>query len=142
MAKKLKYPLADCIDFHKNNKIDTIWFDLLTYDAAYLHSVVFNCQAYISLVSGNPSPSSKCREMAHYSEALRLLRERLSDQDSNQETWDSTILVVLFFATHAHLVGDIASAKHHLQGLRKMTELKGGIYAFGYNPKLMMELMK
>ncbi|CAI7586459.1 unnamed protein product [Penicillium pancosmium] len=136
------YPLADHIDFHKNDKVDTLWFDLLTYDVAYLHSVVFLCQSYSSLVSGIQAPASAYRGMVHYSEALRLLRERISGQSKERETWNSTILVVLYLATHAHLVGDISSAKHHLQGLRKMTDLKGGIYAFGYNPKLIIELMK
>jgi hypothetical protein len=64
------YPLADCIDFHKRSKIDTLWFDLLTYDAAYLHAVVFSCQAYASLIN-NRTPSAGASasakgEMIHY----------------------------------------------------------------------------
>lgn len=143
MAKKVMYPLADCIDFHKNDKVDSLWFDLLTYDAAYMHCVVFLCQAYSSLIlSGPQNVSSACQEMVHYSKALQLLRERLSGQSKEIETWDSTILVILYLTTHAHLVGDITAARHHLQGLRKLTEFKGGIYAFRYNPKLILELVK
>lgn len=42
---------------------------------------------------------------------------------------DTTILVVLYLTIHAHLVNDIVSAKSYSQGVRKLTELEGVIYA-------------
>lgn len=142
MSKKIMFPLAGCIDFHKKDKVDTLWFDLLISDPAYMNTVVFSCQAYLSLLSGQQTPTTMRREMAHYSDSLRLLRKRLSGQNEDYKICDSTVLVVLNFATHAYISGDYSSTKHHIEGLRRIVDMRGGIYAFSYNPKFMMELLK
>jgi hypothetical protein len=82
------------------------------------------------------------REMVHYSDSLRLLRKRLSGQNEDSKICDSTVLVVLNLAVHAYVSGDCSSAKHHIHGLRRIVDMRGGIYAFSYNPKLIMELLK
>ncbi|KAJ5587588.1 uncharacterized protein N7459_003353 [Penicillium hispanicum] len=142
MAKKILYPLESCIIFHKKDTVDTVWFDLLTHDDAYMHSVVFLCQAYFFLVSGQETPATERKAMVHYSQTLRLLRERLSISAAQSQVSDATILVVLYLAGHAHLVNDFGSAQHHLQGLRKLVDMRGGLYAFSYNTKLITELLK
>lgn len=73
---------------------------------------------------------------------MRLLRERLSARDEEAKLSDSTILVVLYLALHAHLTNQYTTAKHHMEGLRKMVAMRGGLGVFSYNTKLIMELQK
>ncbi|KAK9791481.1 putative Transcription factor domain-containing protein [Seiridium cardinale] len=142
IAKRVMYPLERCIVFHKKTKIDTSWFELLTIDAAYMHAAVFASQAYILLTSAAGTPAAYKRVMVHYSAALRLLRERLSAPEGDSKISDPTVLVVLYFALHAHFVGDYDTAKQHMDGLRKIVDIRGGLFAFSYNTKLIMELLK
>ncbi|EXJ95173.1 hypothetical protein A1O1_00292 [Capronia coronata CBS 617.96] len=142
MAKKVMYPLESCITFHRKSKVDTIWVELMAYDAAYMHAVVFSTQAYISRVSGGETPTATRRTLEHHSRTLRLLRERLSAENEAQKISDSTLLVVLYLARHAHFTNDNDSARHHMQGLRKIVDMRGGLRAFSYNQKLVMELLK
>ncbi|KEF57424.1 uncharacterized protein A1O9_05341 [Exophiala aquamarina CBS 119918] len=140
-AKKIMYPLESCIVFHRKTKIDTAWFELLTSDAAYVHAAVFASQAYILISSAQKTPVAARRAMEHHSAALRLLRERLSVPNSGDKVSDATILVVLYLALHAHFTNDYDTAKHHMEGLRKIADMRGGLVAFGYNTKLVMELL-
>ncbi|KAK9420521.1 putative Transcription factor domain-containing protein [Seiridium unicorne] len=142
IAKRVMYPLERCIVFHKKTKIDTSWFEFLTIDAAYTHAAVFASQAYILLTSGGENPPAYKRAMIHHSAALRLLRERVSAPEGESKVSDPTVLVVLYLALHAHFVGDHDTAKQHMDGLRKIVDIRGGLFAFGYNTKLIMELMK
>ncbi|KAJ5145101.1 hypothetical protein N7448_002493 [Penicillium atrosanguineum] len=130
MAKRLLYPLESCIEFHKKNEIDTLWFDLLTLDAAYLHAVLFLCQTYSSLISEHESPIATQRALTHHSITLHLLRERLSKESQVDLISDATVLIVLNLARHSHLVHEDASASHHMGGLRKIVNLRGGLNAF------------
>jgi DNA-binding MltR family transcriptional regulator len=82
------------------------------------------------------------RGIVHHSEALKQLRERLSNEGEQIKFSDSTVLVILSLATHAHLSGDYDTAKHHMEGLRKIVDLRGGLGGFSYNTKLIMEILK
>ncbi|KAF7168374.1 hypothetical protein CNMCM5623_001457 [Aspergillus felis] len=82
------------------------------------------------------------RSIVHHSAALKLLRERLSNEGEQIKFSDSTVLVILCLAMHAHFTDDYDAAKHHMQGLRKIVDLRGGLRRFSYNTKLIMEILK
>jgi hypothetical protein len=136
------YPLESCIVFHRNTKADTSWFELLTSDAVYMHAAVFAAQSYISLASARDDPVAARGAMVHYSAALRLLRERLAVPDGASRVSDATVLAVLYLALHAHFTNDYTTAKHHIEGLRKIVDTRGGLNAFSYNTKIIIELLK
>ncbi|CAM1509475.1 Fc.00g032140.m01.CDS01 [Cosmosporella sp. VM-42] len=142
IAKKVMYPLESCIVFHRKTKIDTSWFELLASDAAYMHAAVFALQGYIFYASGRSTPVTARSAMAHYSAALRLLRERVSVPSKLDNVWDPTVLAVLYLASYAHFMNDYDTAKHHMEGLGKIVSIRGGLTAFSYNTKLVMELLK
>lgn len=142
MAKQILFPLERCIKFYTQNRIDTFWFDLLTYDAAYLSAVIFMSQAYAYMVSGQRAETAGRRAVTHYSKTLRLLQERISAENPDYSISDPTILVVLHLATYAHFMNDYPTAKSHLKGLRKMVDMRGGLSAFSYNTKFIIELIK
>lgn len=136
------YPLESCIVFHRKNTVDRMWFEVLTYDAAYMHALVFSSQAYFILTSAWKAPAAMRRVAVHHSTTIRLLRERLSVQNEVTKISDPTVFVVLCLATYAHFINDYDSAKHHMEGLRKIVDMRGGINAFSYNQKLTIELLK
>ncbi|KAI1625849.1 hypothetical protein EDD37DRAFT_648306 [Exophiala viscosa] len=147
IAKRVMYPLERHIMFHKNNKVDTMWIELWTSDAAYMHAAVFASQAYVFHTTTGETPVAARRAIVHHSAALRLLRERLSmpkgdGKVSNATISDSTILVVLYLTLHAHFMIDYKTAKHHMEGLRKIVDMRGGLIAFSYNTKVIIELLK
>lgn len=112
-----------------------------------MHAAVFASQAYISFISTSSTSHTDSlatrRAITHHSEALRLLRERLSGICKKEDkVSESTILVVLFLAIHAHLVNDYETAKNHMDGLRKMIDMRGGLFSFSHNTKLILELLK
>lgn len=81
------------------------------------------------------------RTLPHFLKTLRLLRERLLHED-DQALTTPTVSAILALAAHAHFVGDSESAKHHLGGLRKIVNLRGGVATFGDNAKLLVEILR
>lgn len=136
------YPLERYIVFHKKTQVDTSWIELLTSDAAYMHAALFTSQAYSYHVSRRRTALVASRAMFHHSSALRLLRERISILENQGTVADSTVLVVLYLALHAHFMLDYNTAKHHLLGLKRIVDLRGGLDAFNYNLKMIIELLK
>ena len=136
------YPLESCFIFHRETTVDRSWVELLASDAAYVHAAVFASQAYIYIKSATNTPSAARQAMIHHSAALNLLRERLSVSKSGDAILDSTILVVLYLTLHAHFMNDPTTSKHHMEGLRKIVHMRGGLRALNYNTKLVIELLK
>jgi hypothetical protein len=78
----------------------------------------------------------------HFMKTIRLLRERLLLEEEQAKFSDSTVLVVLTLAMIAHHIGEYKSAKHHLEGLRKIVNLRGGLDSFRHNSKLLIEILR
>ena len=68
--------------------------------------------------------------MLHFQKGLRLFRRRLLGDDSKAKLSDSTIGAVLKLATAVHFIGDHPASKQHMEGLRKMVDLRGGLDVF------------
>lgn len=139
IAKQATVSLEMCISFDKEDKT---LFEPMTFDAAYLHAVALGTHTYIGLMLGREGDNAVQRASPHFSKALRLLRERLLSGDEKIKVSDPTILVVMALAFHARMMSDYGSAKHHMDGLRKMVHLRGGIAAVSHSTKLVMEIVK
>jgi hypothetical protein len=136
------YPLESCIVFHRSTQIDTLRVEFFASDPVYMHASVFAPQAYISQTSGRRATSIPAQAMIHHSAALRSLREKLSISGSEDNISDPTILVVLYLALHAHFANNNKTAKHHMKGVSKIVDMRGGLNAFSYNTKMIIELLK
>ncbi|KIX02098.1 uncharacterized protein Z518_08037 [Rhinocladiella mackenziei CBS 650.93] len=115
----------------------------------YLDATAFSAQAYFDIVLGRRKNhftlsriGTESMPTMHFLKTVRLLRERLVLADEQAKVSDPTILVVLIFATHAHILGEHETAMHHMEGLKKMVDLRGGIVAFKKNSKLVIELLR
>ena len=70
-----------------------------------------------------------------------LLRERLSGEDDEAKVSDPTISVVLKLANAALFDGDYGASTHHLEGIRQMVEIRGGLDSFG-GKQLLVEISR
>jgi ABC-type uncharacterized transport system permease subunit len=130
------------MEFHRKDKVDTFYFDLMTYDQRYLHAVAFSCQAFFNKASPRETVEITKRSITHHSAALKQLRERLAGQAEQIKFSDSTVLVIICLTMHAHFTDDYETAKQHMEGLRKIPNLRGSLAGLSYNSKLVMEVLK
>lgn len=108
---------------------------MLSLDAAYLNAMVITTQSYFGIYKGPDAAQSP-----HLGKAIRLLRNRLEDEQVRVS--NATVMVVIILILHAHIVSDYAAVQHHTQGLRKMVRLRGGLGAFTSNNKLVIDLIR
>lgn len=54
----------------------------------------------------------------------------------------STTSAILFLAEHAYFIGDFESSRHHMDGLRKIVNLRGGVDSFRDHSKLLIEILR
>jgi hypothetical protein len=94
-------------------------------------------QTYFDLVGGRNNTSSSQIHL----KTLQLLRQKLSFGDEKAQLADATVFVVVNLAIHAHISGEHKSAKHHIEGIRRIVELRGGLGEFTQT-KLLIELLR
>ncbi|EXJ76665.1 uncharacterized protein A1O5_01173 [Cladophialophora psammophila CBS 110553] len=138
MAARALFPLVMVTGFsHK----DMAWFDPLKFDAAYLHVTVFAAEVFMDKLLGREYPTTNQDATVHFLKGVQILRKRLLLGDENTKPSDSTIAVVLTLAVSAFFMGEDGAFKHHMVGLRKMVNLRGGIAAFR-GSKLLTEMFR
>ncbi|KEY64585.1 hypothetical protein S7711_03645 [Stachybotrys chartarum IBT 7711] len=138
IAKRTLFPLSPYILFKRREEN---WVEPLGFDPLYLHALIFSTHEYFESVRGGTNALNR-RTSIHLHKTLRLLRDRLSGDNDQARLSPSTATVVMTLAAHAHFIGDPTSAKHHLLGLQKIVELRGGITTLSDNTKLVVELLR
>ena len=81
------------------------------------------------------------RNPGHFLKTVQLLRKKLSLGDEDAQISDPTIFVVVNLAIHARISGEDRSAKHHMEGIRKIIDLRGGLENVTQT-KLVLELLR
>ncbi|KIX95516.1 uncharacterized protein Z520_08636 [Fonsecaea multimorphosa CBS 102226] len=138
MAARALYPLVNVTGFSQR---DMEWFIPLKFDPAYLHVTVFAAEVFMDRVLGRQYPTSNQDATVHFLKGVQILRQRLLLDDESTKFSNSTIAVVLTLAASAFFMGEDETFKHHMVGLRKMVDLRGGIAAFKGN-KLLTEMFR
>jgi hypothetical protein len=138
VAMRVIFPLVVAIGFQADNTEP-----LYTLDAAVLHITAFAVEGFIDRILRGQKSKAKTNPtaMLHFQKGLRILRERLLGQDDEIKISNSTISVVLKLASTAHFEGEYQAAKQHMEGLRQMVDLRGGLNAFK-GSKLLMEMAR
>lgn len=137
---RIIFPLLMEIGFHPD---DNAWLYPTGRDVAALHINAFAIQTFIDKVLRR-QPEDVINPVAtlHHQKGLKLLRERLLGDDGSAKISDDTISAVLKLASAAQFEGDVETAKHHMQGLRQMADLRGGLDVFQDNPKFFVEIVR
>lgn len=138
-AKRTLFPLETCFLFEKKR---STWLEPLAFDAAFLHAMIFTTQDYYDSILRSKTYTASRKTLPHYLKTVQILRERLLRENDHERLSTSTISAVLALAAHAHFVGDSESAKHHMEGLRRIISLRGGVTSFRENAKLLVEILR
>lgn len=99
------------------------------YDASFLNSIIFALQTYAEWRAGSSAAGSSSKGLLFWNKALNALQERLASKDT--ASTDSTIAAVTCMATIASQGGDGHIALPHLQGLKTLVDLRGGLDKLG-----------
>jgi hypothetical protein len=75
----------------------------------------------------------------HLSQAFSEVQKRLNGPDALK---DSTLTIILMLVLQQQLLGDHTGAKVHVEGLRRMVELRGGVDALQPNLPLVLKICK
>lgn len=126
------------IGFQIDNKD---WLYPIRSDAAALHINAYAIQEFIDRVLGPRENGTSQAAMMHFQRGLKILRERLLGEDEETKISDSTISVVTKLASSAHFNGDSQASKYHMEGIRKMVDLRGGLDVFK-DKKLLVEILR
>ncbi|MCJ1394402.1 hypothetical protein MMC18_007280, partial [Xylographa bjoerkii] len=139
IAKQLLFPLETCIFFEKRAEN---WIAPLAVDPAYLHAKIFTSLYYFDVILPQRSSHESQRTLHHHHKALSLLRERILYGNNDSQLSNNTVSVVLSLAGHAFWTGDLKSATNHMEGMRKIANLRGGLNIFRDNEKLLAEILR
>jgi len=123
-AKRIVFPLIMAIGFQADN--DNEWISLLRLDAAALHITAFAVESFIDRVLRRQEKSINLAATLHFQDGMRILRERLLGDNDESKVSDSTIGVVLKLASAAYFDGDYKVSRQHMDGIRRMVDLRGG----------------
>jgi hypothetical protein len=138
VAGKVMYPLMAATGFLAGNND---WLYPVELDAVSLHINAFAVEGFIDKVLRRQGNYMGTAAMLHFHKGVRLLQERLLGEDDEPKLSDSTRSVVLKLAGAAHFDGDYQAAKQHMEGLRKIVDLRGGMNAFK-DSKLLIEMLR
>lgn len=136
------FPLGFLIEFDYRDKS---WFhDSIRSDAAYLHLTVSASEVFMGSVHGRQHSDellSNRRTMLHFTKGVQILRERLTGVDLQTKISDFTVRTVLMLAMTAHLMGESEVAQKHMEGIRTIMDLRGGLRLFE-SQKILIELFR
>ncbi|KAI1753958.1 hypothetical protein F4782DRAFT_494595 [Xylaria castorea] len=139
IAKPLLFPMEKCIFFDRRAEN---WIAPLAIDSAFLHVNIFTSLYYYDAILPRRPFRESQRVRHHYHKAVTLLRERLLCDDNDKRLSNNTISIVLSFAGQAFTAGDLKSAMNHIQGIRKIIDLRGGFSSITGNEKLINEILR
>lgn len=138
VATKIIFPLMAAIGFQELNGN---WLHPIGRDAAALHITIFAMEGFVDRILHRQETNSNPAAMLHFQKGLKLLRDRLLGADDETKISDSTMSAIVKLASAAHFNGDHEAAKQHMEGLRKMVDLRGGISIF-QNTQLLVEILR
>ncbi|KAI0144386.1 hypothetical protein GGR57DRAFT_482405 [Xylariaceae sp. FL1272] len=139
-AKTAMFPLEPCINFPKK---DVTWLEPMLGDAAHLHTMIFTTHSFFDMLRFDmPKPVDQSGS-PHYAKAMKLLRERIAGENTDDIVKKSTLSIIISLAMHALLQGDHEAAHYHVLGLKRIVELRGGLRPLlWHSPNLLMELLR
>lgn len=123
------FPLITAIGF-QFDKME--WLHRVAFDNAALNISAFAVEGFIDKILRRKATTSPVA-MKHFQRGLELLRHRIMGDDDEAKVSDGTIAVVVKLASTAHFEGDYAAGRKHMEGLRRMVDLRGGVDALQEN---------
>jgi len=142
---KYMFPLGEFIGFEGK---DRTVFELLASDASFLHVTAFSAGAFIDMAlrqrTDQQASINSQESIMHFLKGVRLLREKLLLRDEEEILSDATVSIVLTLANCAYGTGDYETGRRHLEGLRNILKLRGGLVSLKgqFGKKLLLQVLR
>ncbi|KAH6654744.1 hypothetical protein BKA67DRAFT_536046 [Truncatella angustata] len=106
----------------EHDMASSMWVRFIFVDEAYFHCII----AMVSAISGFPliGKEDSAESLRHLAHTFRLVNEKLSGREA---TADTTFAAVVAMTQYYRLRGDHKQGLVHLDGLRHMACMRGGI---------------
>ncbi|KAL4793269.1 hypothetical protein BDV19DRAFT_380231 [Aspergillus venezuelensis] len=104
--------------------VSSIWVRLFFVDAA----CTLHCSIATSIICSKSLVSETAQAMHHIAGTYRIIQQRLLG--GKEATSDMTIAILVAMSQYERLQGQYERGYVHVQGLRRMIELRGGIRQF------------
>lgn len=127
------YPIAR---YSFSDAADAYWFHWIQVDLAYLHSILFTTSFFYDTLAGQKSESTKY----HSYRTIQELNKQLADSETALS--DSTTTVIMSMALISACFGDLESAHIHMEGLKRIIDLRGGMVSYKSRPLLQAKLYR
>lgn len=127
------YPNELRVDFDLTH---SQWFHWLLENATYLQSALLHVWAVHDMALQRPFGRQTYH---HLRKTIGLLNEHLS-RGGAATVNDAIVAVVMTLTMVADMLGDQTAVRAHLDGLRRMVRLRGGLDDFRGNTKLHIKL--
>ncbi|KAL4801482.1 hypothetical protein BDV18DRAFT_167320 [Aspergillus unguis] len=101
----------------------SVWIRFFFRDEAYFH-----CSVATSILCSRNLVSETTQGMYHIARTYRIVQERLMSRE--EATADMTIAILVAMSQYERLQGEYSRGYVHVQGLRRMIELRGGLAQF------------
>ena len=115
------YPPELCVQIPP---LASSWTWHLLTDPLYLSCAKFSVEAFLDVYQ------QRCQSTPTqylFLKTLKLLQHRIDCPDPAKAASDSTIMVVALLGMTAELINDRAAAANHMQGLKRMVDMRGGL---------------
>ncbi|KAI3333178.1 hypothetical protein F4824DRAFT_491169 [Ustulina deusta] len=139
IAKKLLFQMEKCIFFDR--RVEN-WVAPIAVDSAFLHASIFTSLSHFDAILPHSLSCENQRMIYHYHKTVSLLRKRLLFDNDEIRLSNNTVSVVLRLADQAFRAGDLKSALNHIQGIRRIINLRGGLSTFRGSEKLATEILR
>ncbi|KAL4785207.1 hypothetical protein BJX76DRAFT_189589 [Aspergillus varians] len=106
------------------DSMKSIWVRYFFIDEAYFH-----CSVATSILCSKNLVGESTQGMYHIARTYRIIQERLMSRE--EATSDMTIAILVAMSQYERLQGQYERGYVHVQGLRRMVELRGGVKRFG-----------
>ncbi|KAH7312741.1 hypothetical protein B0I35DRAFT_411419 [Stachybotrys elegans] len=141
--KNALYPVEIC--FEMDPTADA-WFHWMLSDPVYKMTALLLVSVFRDMLGSSNSPQPcpmellSPRSIMYFRRSMSSLRDRIEDNQRHLE--DGTAAIISALALAAEVVGDDAALAIHMEGMKRIVHLKGGLDAFNHNGKLQVKLCR
>ncbi|KAH7393143.1 fungal-specific transcription factor domain-containing protein [Cadophora sp. MPI-SDFR-AT-0126] len=122
----------------KASPLSAAWFQISILDAAAFHQLLSGAATYFNNLRHGDGLQASGESLAHHTYSLQLVNRQM--RDVKAATNDGVISAIIGFACYYHLIGDMRSWKTHLDGLKEIIHLRGGLVTLDSNTFLRIML--
>ncbi|KAH9907569.1 hypothetical protein F4778DRAFT_722452 [Xylariomycetidae sp. FL2044] len=138
---QISFPLESCL---ADDALDSFcpYFGSVTSEPLYHHGLIFSAQSSLQLMLRGNRTYVVEEVSPHYVKTLEHLLEVLKSRLNDDSIIMLTSFVVLKLAVMTYMRGDLETGAYHMQGLRRIVDLGGGVHGFRGPLKILLDILR